>query len=88
MLSSSSPVIVYLPNSTLDDAAVNHGKRFRELLREGSGASELHSYVNYAHGDETLESIYGAEPWRLEKLRKLKKIYDAENKFAFYAPIH
>jgi FAD/FMN-containing dehydrogenase len=46
-----------------------------------------HSYVNYAHGDEKLESLYGYEPWRLEKLRALKKEYDPKGKFSFYAPI-
>ena len=43
--------------------------------------------VNYANGDETLEEMYGHEGWRLEKLRRLKKEWDPENRFGFYAPI-
>ena len=45
------------------------------------------TYVNYAHGDEPLEAIYGWEPWRLEKLKSLKKQYDPDFKFKFYNPI-
>lgn len=60
----------------------------REILRVGSGSSELHAYVNYANGEETLEQLYGYEPWRLEKLRTLKAEYDPLGRFSFYAPIH
>jgi hypothetical protein len=47
------------------------------------------TYVNYVQGHEweTLESIYGYEPWRLDRLRSLKAVYDPENRFRFYAPI-
>lgn len=47
----------------------------------------MHSYVNYAHGDESLQEMYGFESWRLEKLRALKTLWDPEGKFGFYAPI-
>ena len=47
----------------------------------------LSAYVNYAHGDEPLGAIYGYEPWRLERLRSLKKQYDPDFKFKFYNPI-
>ncbi|KAK2603628.1 hypothetical protein QQS21_004209 [Conoideocrella luteorostrata] len=43
------------------------------------------TYVNYAAGDESLESIYGAE--QLPKLRNLKSIYDTRNSFRWYNPI-
>ncbi len=42
---------------------------------------------NYAHGDESLEEIYGYEPWRQQKLQDLKKAYDPLGRFNFYAPI-
>lgn len=45
------------------------------------------NYVNYAFGDESLESIYGYEPWRLDKLRALKRKYDPKNQFRYYNPI-
>ncbi|KAJ9610002.1 hypothetical protein H2200_006332 [Cladophialophora chaetospira] len=83
-----TPVMVYLPDAKLDVAAVKHGQHLRELLLQGSGSTELKAYVNYAHGDESLGSMYGFEPWRLDRLRKLKKLYDPEEKFSFYAPIH
>ncbi|KAK7932021.1 hypothetical protein PG985_002733 [Apiospora marii] len=38
-------------------------------------------YMNYAHGDEPLEAMYGYEPWRLERLRKLKARYDPHGYF-------
>ena len=31
--------------------------------------------------------LYGYEPWRLEKLRGLKKVYDPKGKFNFYNPV-
>lgn len=84
---NSSPAILYQPNSSLDTQAEEFGRLARSLLKAGSGSPELHSYVNYAHGDESLEEVYGYEPWRLQKLRWLKKKYDPNNKFGFYEPI-
>ena len=45
------------------------------------------TYLNYAFGDESLESMYVHEPWRLEKLRALKAQYDPHNRLAYYNPI-
>lgn len=45
------------------------------------------TYVNYAAGHESLESMYGYESWRLERLRALKAQYDPLNGFAYYNPI-
>lgn len=84
---NSSPAIFYQPNSSLDAQAEEFGRHARNLLKAGSGSAELYSYVNYAHGDESLEEVYGYEPWRLQKLRSLKKQYDPKNKFGFYEPI-
>ena len=36
------------------------------------------SYVNFAHGDEPLENIYGEN---LPKLQALKNKYDPQNRF-------
>jgi hypothetical protein len=57
------------------------------LFREGAPGRQPSAYVNYAAGDETLEMLYGYEPWRLEKLRKLKSEYDPNNCFRFYGTI-
>jgi hypothetical protein len=59
----------------------------RQILLDGSESQKLRAYVNYAFGDETLPEMYGDEPWRLQKLRKLKKKYDPKGRFNFYAPI-
>ncbi|KAM0342572.1 hypothetical protein ACHAPU_009425 [Fusarium lateritium] len=83
-----SPYIMYKPNATLDGLAQEHGENLRRHLLEASEDPEhLRAYVNYAHGVESLESMYGYEPWRLEKLRALKKKWDPENRMRFYAPI-
>ncbi|KAF7863837.1 hypothetical protein EAF04_006802 [Stromatinia cepivora] len=50
-----------------------------------SGYPDLSVYVNYAHGDETLEQIYGAA--KLPRLAKLKKTWDPDNLFAFNNPL-
>ena len=47
----------------------------------------LNIYVCYASTDKTPEMLYNYEPWRQEKLRKLKAEYDPKNKFRFYDPI-
>lgn len=38
----------------------------------------LFRYINFAHGDETLEEIYGES---LPRLQVLKKQYDPHNRF-------
>ena len=57
------------------------------LILEGTGSQELHTYVNYAYGNEGPEAWYGPESWRQKKLKALKKKYDPKEKFSFYAPI-
>jgi hypothetical protein len=57
------------------------------MLADSSSEDKLSTYVNYAYGDESLEELYGFEMWRLEKLKKLKGVYDPENRLRFYAPI-
>jgi len=83
----SGIMIIYQPDPTLDDIAAKFGNELRQIMLKGSGEKELHAYINYAHGDEKLEEIYGHEAWRLEKLRRLKREYDPEMRFRFYAPI-
>ncbi|KAG5759821.1 hypothetical protein H9Q72_012060 [Fusarium xylarioides] len=83
-----TPYILYKPNTTLDGLAQEHGEKLRKHLLEASGDPEhLRAYVNYAHGIESLEEMYGHEPWRIQKLKALKKKWDPENRMRFYAPI-
>jgi hypothetical protein len=44
-------------------------------------------YVNYAYGDENAKEWYGAEAWRQQRLSALKKKYDPQRKFSFFAPV-
>jgi hypothetical protein len=71
----------------LDQKAIAFGDNFRLALHKADESAEMHTYVNYAHGDETLQETYGYEAWRLDRLKTLKKKYDPEGHFDFYAPI-
>lgn len=55
-----------------------------------SGYGRLQQYVNYGNTTSTMqdppEALYGYEPWRLERLRALKKRYDPDNVFRWYQP--
>ncbi|VBB79782.1 Putative dehydrogenase [Podospora comata] len=76
------------PNSGLEDFAFQWARETEDLWNAGEGEwRKPTTYVNYAAGHESLESMYGYEPWRLEKLRALKAQYDPLNKFAYYNPI-
>jgi len=64
----------------------------REVLDEwmaGQPGRNLSTYINYSVGAEyeSVESVYGREPWRLEKLRALKAKYDPYNRFRYFVPI-
>lgn len=83
-----APLIIYKPNgAALDKKARDLGEGLRNILHKGSCRDELHTYVNYAFGKETKKNWYGYESWRQQKLSTLKKKYDPNNKFRFYAPI-
>ncbi|PYI24917.1 FAD-binding domain-containing protein [Aspergillus indologenus CBS 114.80] len=55
--------------------------RLRQSWVQTSGYPDLAIYVNYAHGDETLEQIYGRT--KLPRLAKLKKQWDPTNVFGY-----
>lgn len=87
-----APLLNYSPgNSSLDAEAFEVGTKLRDAFVEGSGEgdgeSRLVTYVNYARGDESLQAVYGYEEWRLERLRALKRVWDPQGRFGFYAPI-
>ncbi|KAL8951392.1 MAG: hypothetical protein Q9222_002642 [Ikaeria aurantiellina] len=68
-------------------AATKFGKKARQLFVEGAWPMRFNAYSNYANGDETLEQIYGYEPWRLEKLKRLKRKWDPTGSFRYFNPI-
>jgi hypothetical protein len=81
-------VISWVPSSdAIARKATDFGKSLRQILHEGTGQEELHSYVNYAFGDETPRNWYGYEPQRQQRLLGLKQKYDPDQKFSYYAPI-
>lgn len=57
----------------------------RETWNNMSGYGGHRIYVNYAHGDETVEEVYRAD--RLPRLAKLKKKWDPSNVFRFNNPL-
>lgn len=59
----------------------------RDLWYTSQPGRQPTTYVNYAQGGESLESIYGYESWRLKRLLKLKAKYDPNNRFRFYVPL-
>ncbi|KAL9085919.1 MAG: hypothetical protein Q9165_007402 [Trypethelium subeluteriae] len=59
----------------------------QDAFIETSGYGRLQQYINYGHGSKDApEALYGYEPWRLEKLRRLKKEFDPEGWFNGYQP--
>ncbi|KAK2025631.1 FAD binding domain-containing protein [Colletotrichum zoysiae] len=70
------------------ESHLNHWKK--EFIAT-SGYGRLQQYVNYGNTTSTMrdppEALYGYEPWRLEKLRALKRQYDPDNVFRWYQPL-
>ncbi|KAL9080506.1 MAG: hypothetical protein Q9157_000740 [Trypethelium eluteriae] len=59
----------------------------QDAFIETSGYGRLQQYINYGHGSkDPPEALYGYEPWRLERLRRLKKEFDPEGWFNGYQP--
>ncbi|KAL9610448.1 MAG: hypothetical protein Q9167_004846 [Letrouitia subvulpina] len=58
----------------------------RAQMDKTSGYDKLYVYQNYAHS-EPLQAIDGYEPWRLERLKQLKRKYDPRQMFSAYHPI-
>lgn len=83
----ATPLFTYpANNATVDKTVKRLGRQIRTAMLNGTGL-ELRAYVNYANGDESQEAIFGYEPWRLQRLRELKKRYDPLGRFNLYGPI-
>jgi hypothetical protein len=86
----TSPVLVWTgDDEEAKQKAYKFGGQMKNALNEGQFTSggKPHSYVNYASGEESLEEVYGYEPWRLNKLMRLKRAWDPHAQFGFYMPI-
>ncbi|KAI9654001.1 MAG: hypothetical protein M1821_006862 [Bathelium mastoideum] len=71
-------VIPWYSDRSFDGVATAWGQKLRSLLRSTDGLVHNANYVNFAHGDESLQDIYGQN---LGRLQSLKKKYDPENRF-------
>ncbi|KAF8247119.1 FAD-binding domain-containing protein [Wilcoxina mikolae CBS 423.85] len=71
-----------------DELARSVGELGRDVLIKSTGKQGWQVYVNYAFGDERNEVVYeGGEPWRLKRLRKLKRRFDPHGVWGAYMPI-
>ncbi|KAK8257159.1 FAD binding domain-containing protein [Phyllosticta capitalensis] len=73
------------------EAFETHLDKWKKTFIEVSGYGRLQQYVNYGNTTSTMrdppEALYGYEPWRLEKLQALKRLYDPDNVFCWYQPL-
>lgn len=72
-------VITWYTDPSLDEAANEFGQKVRSLWESSSGDTEFSVYINFAHGDESLSSVYGSS---LPRLQHLKREYDPNNRFS------
>ncbi|KZF23843.1 putative FAD-dependent oxidase [Xylona heveae TC161] len=73
------------PAGSLEDTVNEFAVSARASLQASSGFSPQQIYVNYGHGDESPDVLYGAH--KLPKLRSLKQLWDPENVFRFNHPL-
>ncbi|KAF3048401.1 hypothetical protein E8E12_011767 [Didymella heteroderae] len=71
-------VIPWYSDAALDDEALRFGRRIRDIWSDEGDATQNPTYANFAHGDESLEAIYGES---LPRLRELKRKWDPEGIF-------
>ncbi|KAF1926972.1 FAD-binding domain-containing protein [Didymella exigua CBS 183.55] len=71
-------VIPWYNETALDAEALDFGKSVRDIWSDTPDATRNPTYANFAHGDETLEAIYGDS---LPRLRQLKKEWDPKGLF-------
>ncbi|KAK9794409.1 putative FAD-binding PCMH-type domain-containing protein [Seiridium cardinale] len=76
-------IVVSWPDTNSTTAAMidSFGREVRDDFAATSGYPSLAVYINIAHGDESLEAIYGAS--KLPRLAALKRTWDPQNAFAF-----
>ncbi|KAI2619893.1 hypothetical protein GGR54DRAFT_630457 [Hypoxylon sp. NC1633] len=70
--------IPWYNDTALDDVAQAFGGAARDLWRATDGLTQNSTYVNFAHGDEALQVIFGKS---LAKLHHIKQRFDPHNRF-------
>jgi FAD/FMN-containing dehydrogenase len=76
--------IPWYSDSSLDATANAFGAKVRDLIRSSDGLSANSSYINFAHGDDPLQNVYGSS---LSDLQQLKRRYDPFNRFNKWFPL-
>ncbi|KAF2744569.1 FAD-binding domain-containing protein [Sporormia fimetaria CBS 119925] len=71
-------VIPWYDDPVLDDTALAFGKSVRDVWRNNNRVGNNATYINFAHGDDELEAVYGSS---LPRLRELKRRLDPKNRF-------
>ncbi|KAH6645461.1 FAD binding domain-containing protein [Truncatella angustata] len=83
-------ILMLLQGTYTDDSVASAWQEWADHWRshlwapEHSGYPVKSVYMNYARGDEPLQALYGYEPWREHRLRKLKAKYDPHGFFNHY----
>ncbi|KUI59748.1 hypothetical protein VP1G_06965 [Cytospora mali] len=77
-------IIPWYTHASLDAAANEFGQKTRSYLAASAGTDSFSAYINFAHGDEALSSIYGDS---LPKLKTLKAKYDPKGRFNQWFPL-
>lgn len=72
-------------NASAAESANAVAEELRSELVKSSGYPYHSVYVSYAHGDEPLESKFGAS--KLPRLAAMKKEWDPDNVFAYGAAL-
>ncbi|KAK0621571.1 FAD binding domain-containing protein [Bombardia bombarda] len=70
--------IAWYNDTALDGPAQAFGSAARDLWRSTDDLAKNATYVNFAHGDESLDTIYGSS---LPKLKSVKQRVDPKNQF-------
>ncbi|KAL4994486.1 hypothetical protein BDV10DRAFT_176806 [Aspergillus recurvatus] len=71
-------IIPWYYDPVLEENATAWGERTRALLWETGGLHDAPAYINFAHGDENLTTVYGEN---IERLRAIKARVDPSNVF-------
>lgn len=77
-------VIPWYEDAALDAQAEAFGAQVRDIWKFSSSAVANPTYINFAHGDEELQAIYGSA---LDRLRTLKQKFDPTGVFNQWFPI-
>ncbi|KAL7627699.1 hypothetical protein AAE478_001893 [Parahypoxylon ruwenzoriense] len=76
--------IPWYADPSLDDEANEFGRKVRSYWAASAGTQSPSAYINFAHGDEPLQNIYGSS---LSRLQQLKQKYDPHKRFNQWFPL-